>query len=94
MEKIVSYPLSIVYYFFFLLWLVIFHPIQWICFTIFGYQAHKVSVDYLNFFLLKCTNILGTTYKFENIDSIPKNVPLIFVSNHQAYYETTIVKRD
>lgn len=67
--------------------LVIFHPIQWICFNVFGYQAHKKSVDYLNFFLVKCTNILGTTYLFENLNSIPKNVPLIVVANHQSMYD-------
>lgn len=67
--------------------LVIFHPIQWICFNAFGYQAHKKSVDYLNFFLVKCTNILGTTYRFENLNSIPKNVPLIVVANHQSMYD-------
>ena len=70
--------------------LVIFHPIQWICYNIFGYnayQAHKKSVDYLNFFLVKCTNILGTTYRFENLNSIPKNVPLIVVANHQSMYD-------
>jgi 1-acyl-sn-glycerol-3-phosphate acyltransferase len=66
---------------------VIFHPIQWICFNAFGYQAHKKSVDYLNFFLVKCTNILGTTYRFENLNSIPKNVPLIVVANHQSMYD-------
>jgi 1-acyl-sn-glycerol-3-phosphate acyltransferase len=66
---------------------VIFHPIQWICFNVFGYQAHKKSVDYLNFFLVKCTNILGTTYRFENLNSIPKNVPLIVVANHQSMYD-------
>ena len=67
--------------------LVIFHPIQWICFNVFGYQAHKKSVDYLNFFLVRCTNILGTTYRFENLNSIPKNVPLIVVANHQSMYD-------
>ena len=67
--------------------LVIFHPIQWICFNVFGYQAHKKSVDYLNFFLVKCTNILGTTYRFENLNSIHKNVPLIVVANHQSMYD-------
>ena len=67
--------------------LVIFHPIQWICFNVFGYQAHKKSVDYLNFFLVKCTNIFGTTYRFENLNSIPKNVPLIVVANHQSMYD-------
>ena len=87
MQKLISYPISIVYYLCFGLTLVVFHPIQWICFHVFGYQAHKKSVDYLNFFLVRCTNLLGTTYKFENIESIPKNVPLIFVSNHQSMYD-------
>lgn len=87
MQKIISYPLSIVYYLCFGLCLVIFHPIQWLFFNVFGYQAHKKSVDYLNFFLVRCTNILGTTYRFENLDRIPKNVPLIIVSNHQSMYD-------
>lgn len=87
MQKIISYPLSVIYYLCFGLCLVIFHPIQWICFNVFGYQAHKKSVDYLNFFLVKCTNILGTTYRFENLNSIPKNVPLIIVANHQSMYD-------
>jgi 1-acyl-sn-glycerol-3-phosphate acyltransferase len=67
--------------------LVIFHPIQWVCFNVFGYQAHKKSVDYLNLFLVLCTRLLGTRYKFENVENIPKNVPLIFVSNHQSMYD-------
>lgn len=87
MQKIISYPLSVIYYLCFGLCLVIFHPIQWICFNVFGYQAHKKSVDYLNFFLVRCTNILGTTYRFENLDSVPKNVPLIVVANHQSMYD-------
>lgn len=87
MQKIISYPLSVIYYLCFSLCLVIFHPIQWICFNIFGYQAHKKSVDYLNLFLLRCTNLVGTSYTFTNIDSIPKEVPIIFVSNHQSMYD-------
>ena len=87
MEKILSYPISAVYYLCFGLCLVIFHPIQWICFNVFGYQAHKKSVDYLNFFLLRCTNILGTTYSFRNRELVPKNTPLIIVANHQSLYD-------
>ncbi len=87
MQKLISYPISVIYYLCFGLTLVVFHPIQWICFNFFGYQAHKKSVDYLNFFLLRCTNLLGTTYKFENTEDIPKDVPLIFVSNHQSLYD-------
>jgi 1-acyl-sn-glycerol-3-phosphate acyltransferase len=87
MEKLVSYPISIIYYLSFLLTLVIFHPIQWVCFTIFGYQAHKKSVDYLNFFLVGCTRLLGTRWTFQNRERIPQNVPLIFVANHQSLYD-------
>lgn len=87
MQKIISYPISVIYYLCFSLCLLIFHPIQWICLNLFGYQAHKKSVDYLNWFLLRCTNLVGTTYTFTNIESIPKGVPLIFVSNHQSMYD-------
>lgn len=87
MQKLFSYPLSIIYYLCFGLFLVIFHPIQWFCFNVFGYQAHKKSVDYLNFFLVRCTNLLGTTYQFENTENIPKNAPIIFVANHQSLYD-------
>lgn len=87
MQQLLSYPLSVIYYLCFGLCLVIFHPVQWICLNFFGYQAHKKSVDYLNFMLLRCTNLVGTRYTFENKDWIPKNVPLIFVSNHQSMYD-------
>jgi 1-acyl-sn-glycerol-3-phosphate acyltransferase len=70
-----------------LITIVIFHPIQWICFNLFGYQAHKKSVDYLNFILLRIGHLLGTRYKIENRKSIPKGVPIIFVANHQSLYD-------
>jgi 1-acyl-sn-glycerol-3-phosphate acyltransferase len=87
MEKIISYPISVLYYLCFGLILVIFHPIQWICFNVLGYRAHKKSVDYMNLFLLRNTILLGTRVTFRNIDTIPKNVPIIFVANHQSLYD-------
>lgn len=87
MEKLISYPISVVYYLCFGLCLVVFHPIQWICFNVFGYQAHKKSVDYLNFCLVKCVNLLVTWFQFRNIDKIPKGAPIIFVANHQSMYD-------
>jgi 1-acyl-sn-glycerol-3-phosphate acyltransferase len=87
MEKIISYPISIISLLLFLLTIVIFHPIQWICFNLFGYQAHKKSVDYLNFILLRIGHLLGTSYKIENRESIPEGVPIIFVANHQSLYD-------
>jgi 1-acyl-sn-glycerol-3-phosphate acyltransferase len=87
MQKVISYPISFIALLFFLLALVLFHPIQWICFNVFGYQAHKKSVDYLNCILLRIGHLLGTTYKFKNRELIPKGVPIIFVSNHQSLYD-------
>ena len=87
MQKLISYPLSFIVLILILLTLVVFHPIQWICLHVFGYQAHKKSVDYLNFILLKIVIILGTTFSFENAESVPKGVPVIFVANHQSLYD-------
>jgi len=91
MQKIISYPISAVYYLFFGLCLVVFHPIQWICLNLFGYQAHKKSVDYLNFCLLRCTHLLGTTYSFKGRGLVPDNVPLIIVANHQSLYDIVAI---
>ena len=87
MQKLISYPLSIIYYLLFGATLVIFHPIQWICFNLFGYKAHKKSVDVLNFFLVANTYILGTRYKIENMNMLPQGVPLIIAANHQSLYD-------
>ncbi|CAI2765980.1 1-acyl-sn-glycerol-3-phosphate acyltransferase [Flavobacterium collinsii] len=87
MQKIISYPISVIYYLCFGFCLAVFHPIQWFCLNVFGYQAHKKSVDYLNFFLLRCTNLVGTRYTVSGVDDIPKGVPIIFVANHQSMYD-------
>lgn len=87
MQKILAIPLSIIYYLLFSVTLLVFHPIQWICFNIFGYKAHKKSVDVLNFFLVANTWVLGTTYKIENRSLLPEKGPFIIVSNHQSLYD-------
>jgi 1-acyl-sn-glycerol-3-phosphate acyltransferase len=87
MHKFISYPISIIYYLLFGSFLCLFHPIQWICFNWFGYEAHKKSVSILNFFLVRTTHLLGTTYDFQNRDKLPKGVPLIIVANHQSLYD-------
>ncbi|MGB5434992.1 MAG: lysophospholipid acyltransferase family protein [Maribacter sp.] len=84
MQKILAYPLTVIYFLFFGIALVVFHPIQWICFNLFGYKAHKASVSLLNLCLLRCTHILGTTYRFNNPHRLPTDRPLIIVSNHQS----------
>jgi len=87
MRKLVAYPLSIIYYLLFGLLLVIFHPIQWFCLNVFGYNAHKKSVDTLQFWLMRCLNVIGTRFTFTNPYHIETNQPLIIVANHQSTYD-------
>ena len=87
MKKILAYPLSVISYFFFFLTLVIFHGIQWVALKLGGYQAHKKSVDIFNLFLMRCLNILGTRFTFDNPYDIPTNRSCIFVANHQGMYD-------
>jgi 1-acyl-sn-glycerol-3-phosphate acyltransferase len=86
-QKLLAYPLTVIYFLFFGLTLCVFHPIQWICLNVFGYNAHKKSVSILNWFLLRCLNILGTRFTFRNPHSIPMDRPLIIVTNHQSMYD-------
>ena len=87
MQKIISYPLSVLYAIVFLFWLLIFHPIQLVCYHVFGYNAHRISVAVLNFFLLRTSHILGTTYTLTGRENLPKNKPLILVCNHQSMHD-------
>lgn len=87
MQKLIAYPLTALYLLCFGLTLVIFHPIQWFCFNLFGYQAHKKSVDTLQFCLMRCLLILGTRITFNNRFDIDSNQPIIIVANHQSMYD-------
>ncbi|WP_316792945.1 lysophospholipid acyltransferase family protein [Pedobacter frigoris] len=87
MNKFLGYIFSPIFYLFFFLTLVIFQPVQWICYKVFGYKAHKVSVDILNFFLTYCDLFLGASVSFNNKFDIPTNRSIIFVANHQSMYD-------
>ncbi|NTE04765.1 1-acyl-sn-glycerol-3-phosphate acyltransferase [Agrobacterium tumefaciens] len=87
MSKLFGYILSPVFYFFFGLTLCIFHPIQWVCYRFFGYKAHKVSVDMLNFFLTYCQVLLFNSVRFKNDYQLPTDRPIIFTANHQSMYD-------
>jgi len=87
MSKFFGYLLSPIFYIFFGLMLVIFHPIQWICHKFFGYKAHKTSVDILNFFLTYSQLLLANSISFKNEYDLPIDRPIIFVANHQSMYD-------
>ena len=87
MIKFIAYPLTVLYLICFSFTLVLFHPIQWLCFNLFGYKAHKISVDWLQFWLMRCLNILGTRFSFHNTYKLPLDRPIIIVCNHQSMYD-------
>ena len=87
MQKLLSYIITPIFFVLFGACLLIFHPIQWLGFHLFGYEGLKKMVSVLNWCLMRTTNILGTTYKFINPYPIPKGRPLIIVTNHQSMYD-------
>lgn len=91
MQKIIAYPLSAIYYVLFGTTLVTFHVIQWIALNLFGYTAHKKTVDLLCFFLVANTYVLGTRYNIRNLNKIPTGVPLIIAANHQSFYDISTI---
>lgn len=84
--KIIAYFLSVIFYLFFGLTLVIFHGIQWVCLK-FGYLAHKKSVDIFNLFLLACLKFLGNYITFDNPYEFAKDRPHLIIANHQGMFD-------
>lgn len=85
--KILAYLLNVIFYFFFGLTLLIMHPIQWLGYNLGGYSGHHRAVFCMNWLLTQWTRILGTTYRLSGREQLPKDRPLIFVSNHQSMYD-------
>jgi 1-acyl-sn-glycerol-3-phosphate acyltransferase len=87
MNKLLGYIFGALFHLAFFLFLCIFHPIQWICYRLFGYKAHKKAVDIMNFFLVYCDWILFSSVTFINKQNLPADKPIIFVANHQSMYD-------
>ena len=85
--KIISYILSPIFVFVFVLLLVIFHPFQWLAYNLFGAKAHAKVVALLNLSLMKSMLLIGVTVTLKNEHILPENTSLIFVSNHQATFD-------
>lgn len=85
--KLISYPLSVIHYLVFGLLLLIFHPLQWLAFNIFGQKAHRKIVILLNKGLTFSLYFLFSRVKFINKYQLPENTPIIIVSNHQSTYD-------
>ncbi|MEO9893691.1 lysophospholipid acyltransferase family protein [Aurantibacter sp.] len=87
MQKVLAYILTPIFLFFFVLTLLVFHPIQVFCHNLIGYSAHGFSVALMNRTLMLCTNLLGTRYTFINKNKLPTDRPIILVANHQSMFD-------
>jgi 1-acyl-sn-glycerol-3-phosphate acyltransferase len=90
-RKILGWILTPFYAIIFFAILCFFHPIQFITFKFFGYQAHKKSVDYMIAALVNSLYIIGVRYQFDVSQPLPKDKPLIIVSNHQSMFDIPII---
>ncbi|MDI3322114.1 lysophospholipid acyltransferase family protein [Pinibacter soli] len=87
MKKLLGYILTPIFYFVFGLILCVFHVAQVIALRIFGKNAHKKTVDVMNFCLLYSLWILGTRIHIKYKFKPPVDKPIIFVANHQSLYD-------
>jgi 1-acyl-sn-glycerol-3-phosphate acyltransferase len=87
MKKIVDYFLSTIYLVYFFLILLIFHPLQIICYEFFGQRTHQRLVHGLNFLLLNGVRVLGTSLEFTKKTHLPTDKPIIFIANHQSMFD-------
>lgn len=91
MHKFFSAILSLLFVPSFFGCLVIFHGIQVVCRNFIGKRAHKKSVDILNFFLLRCINLVGNTTHYTCGYKLPKNKPVLIVANHQSMFDISMI---
>ena len=87
MKNIIDYLLSIVYLIHFGLSLLVFHVIQIVAYHVFGKKIHKITVDYLNFFLCFGLYLTGARIVLQSLSDIPAGRPVIFVPNHQSTFD-------
>lgn len=87
MKKILGYIFSPLQFLTFAIFLLIFHPLQWLGLKLGGYSAHKRVVDTLNFFLVGTYYCAGCIVRYKNNYSLPLNRSIIFVANHQSVYD-------
>ncbi|KQC32484.1 glycerol acyltransferase [Nonlabens sp. YIK11] len=87
MQKILSYPLSVIHLVLFFLMLLIFHPIQLICHWIGGHNLHQKSVALLNLCLMGTQLPLFNTFSITYEQELPVGPSYIFTSNHQSMFD-------
>lgn len=87
MRKILAYFFTIIYYTLFGIILIVFHVAQFLAYNLGGYKAHKLVVDGLNICLVLNLYTLLCRPVFKGFKDLPKDKPLLIISNHQSMYD-------
>jgi len=87
LRKILGYVFTPLHLLVFGLILVVFEGFQRLALALGGYRWHKVSVDLLNFCLMRSLWLLGTHVHWSQPYHLPRDRPLIVVSNHQSLHD-------
>ncbi|NPA36433.1 MAG: 1-acyl-sn-glycerol-3-phosphate acyltransferase [Chlorobi bacterium] len=84
MRKLLGYILSPVYFVYFYLMLLIFHPVMDFGIRFISDNFRKRTVEILNLLLIKGLVIIGVRPKFYGKEKLPAGRPLIVVANHSS----------
>ena len=87
MRKIIAYPLYLVHMLLMMVILWVFYPLQVIAYNVLGYTAHKKTVDLMTFLMVYNSYTLFSRPIFKGLRGVPKDKPIIVVSNHQSGYD-------
>ncbi len=91
MKTLLSYILTPIFHFYYILVLLVFHPIlvlgQWIG----GDKGRQRGVNILNKCFVAGLYIIGSKVRFKGFDDLPTGKPLIIVANHQSIYDIPAV---
>ena len=91
MKQVLGYLLTPFFHLYFILVLLIFHPILVVSQTLGGNKLRQRSVIVLNWFFVRGFLILGCRVRFSGFDKLPADRPLIIVANHQSIYDIPAV---
>ncbi|TAJ10227.1 1-acyl-sn-glycerol-3-phosphate acyltransferase [Marinilabiliaceae bacterium JC017] len=87
MKRFLSYLATPIFHLYFGSLLLLFHPIMAIGLKLFGDSFRKKIVDILNLLLTKGLAIMGAKVRYNGLEKIPENRPLIIIANHQSTYD-------
>lgn len=86
-KKLLDYILSLPYFIYFVLVVLIFHPIQWLAFNLFGNRFHQKVVHVMNGAFVYGMVLNGSIMRFFNNQKLPTDKKYLIVANHQSMFD-------